>query len=228
MMSNDPGNPVQPPAPAAERSTGGGQPGSARAERERGRAQAPAGETRRPRKPSLLASTIHKVLQTAFFIVVLLFLAAGILLIIFSGVELWAAFRPPDERSINERFIAVLECIGLLTIAVAALELAQTILEEEIQREMSISAPTRVRRFLSRFLVVVVVALTIECLVSIFRSAHDAPEMLPYAASVGVAAAALLIGWGVFIRFNAVAEELEPQAIEEAQAEDAEVRKGDD
>ena len=40
------------------------------------------------------------------------------------------------ERELRERFVAVLECIGLLTIAVASLELGQTIFEEEIQRSL--------------------------------------------------------------------------------------------
>src|SRR5690349_18247547 len=68
----------------------------------------------------------------------------------------------------QQRFSAVLESIGMLTIAVAALELSQTVWEEEVQRQASMSAPTRVRRFLSRFLVVVVVALAIEALIAAF------------------------------------------------------------
>ena len=35
----------------------------------------------------------------------------------------------------------------------------------------------------SRFLVVLVVSLSIESLVLVFRVSHDAPEQLPYAAS---------------------------------------------
>ena len=116
----------------------------------------------------------------------------------------------------HQRFVAVLECIGLLTIAVAALELGQTILEEEVQRSSPISAPTRVRRFLSRFIVVVVVALSIECLVAVFEFIHDSPEKLPHAATVGLAAAALLAAWGVFVRLNVAAETLEPEAMADA------------
>jgi len=116
-----------------------------------------------------------------------------------------------------------LESIALLTVAVAALELGQTILEEEVQREAHMSAPTRVRRFLSRFLVVLVVSLSIESLVLVFRVSHDAPEQLPYAASVGLVAAVLLVAWGVFIRLNRSAEELEPEAMEQAKQEDKKV-----
>jgi hypothetical protein len=120
----------------------------------------------------------------------------------------------------QERFNAILESIGLLTIAVVALELGQTILEEEVQRQSQVSAPTRVRRFLSRFLVVIIVALSIECLVSVFELAHKDASQLPQAASIGIAAAVLLAAWGVFIRLNRSAEELEPEAMEKTKRED--------
>src|SRR3712207_9190344 len=88
-------------------------------------------------------------------------------------MELWHGVNPAAAMPLRERFNAVLEAIGLLTIAVVALELGQTILEEEVQREAQVSAPTRVRRFLSRFLVVVSVALAIESLVAVFELARS-------------------------------------------------------
>lgn len=117
----------------------------------------------------------------------------------------------------------MLEAIGLLTIAVASLELSQTILEEEVQRKAATSAPTRARRFLSRFLIVVVVSLSIECLVAVFKLLHHDPARLPQAAAIGAAAALLLVAWGLFVRWNATAERLEPEAMKRAKREDREV-----
>jgi hypothetical protein len=82
-----------------------------------------------------------------------------------------------------------------------------------------------VRRFLSRFMIVLVVALTIETLVLTFRVSHEAPEHLPYVASIGVAAALLLAAWGLFIKLNRSAEELEPEAMQAAKREDRKVEK---
>ena len=135
-------------------------------------------------------------------------------------LELWHGIDPSAELPLNARFQAILESIGLLTIAVVALELGQTIVEEEVQRAAHVSAPTRVRRFLSRFMVVIVVALSIETLVAVFGFAHDDPSRLAQAASIGVAAGVLLAAWGVFIRLNKSAEELEPEALEDAKRED--------
>ena len=125
---------------------------------------------------------------------------------------------------VRDRFNFVLESIGLLTIAVVALELGQTIIEEEVVRKVQASGPTRARRFLSRFMVVIVVALSIESLVAVFKLAHEDPSRLPQAAMIGVAAGVLLASWGVFVRLNRSAEELEPEAMAETKSEDRKAR----
>jgi hypothetical protein len=155
--------------------------------------------------------------------VVVLFMCSGVSLTFFAAVELWNGINPFQALAVRDRLNAILESIGLLTIAVVALELGQTILEEELQRRAHIAAPTRVRRFLSRFMVVVVVALSIEALVAIFELVHKDTSQLPQAASVAIAAAVLLAAWGCFIRLNRSAEDLEPEAMEKAKREDERV-----
>ena len=90
----------------------------------------------------------------------------------------------------------------MLTIAMAAMELAHTIVEEEFEHEPRLSATARTRRVLSRFLVVVVVALAIESLVAIFKLVHDDPSKISDAAYIAFAAAVLLAAWGFFIRMS--------------------------
>jgi hypothetical protein len=102
--------------------------------------------------------------------------------------------------------------------------MSQTVIEEEVVRRVHVSAPTRVRRYLSRFLVVVVVALSIESLVAVVEALHEDQQSLPYAAAIAVGAAVLLAAWGVFIRLNRSVEELEPEGIEEAKGEDHKVQ----
>jgi len=98
------------------------------------------------------------------------------------------------------------------------------VVEEEVVRDAHISGPTRVRRFLSRFLVVLVVALAIEGLVATFKAQED-PASLLYSSALIVAVGALLAGWGVFIHLNRSAEELEPEAMQEAKGEDRKMRE---
>ena len=168
---------------------------------------------------------IHRLFPAGHFVISLLFIAAALALIAIAAAQLWQGIQLFDQAGVVQRLNAVLESIAVLTVALASLELGQTILEEEVQREAHMSAPTRVRRFLSRFMIVLVVALTIETLVLTFRVAHDAPQHLPYVASIGLAAAALLIAWGVFVRHNRSAEELEPEAMQAAKREDRKVQQ---
>jgi hypothetical protein len=163
---------------------------------------------------------VRIVFNVGYGSIVLLFVCSGLSLVFFAGAELWAGINPTHGVSLRDRLNSILESVGLVTIAVVALELGQTIIEEELQRQAHIGTPTRVRRFLSRFIVVVVIALSIESLVAIFELVHKDTSQLPQAASVAVAAAVLLVAWGCFIKLNTSAEQLEPEAMEKAKRED--------
>lgn len=169
-------------------------------------------------------SLFHKVFPAGHFVISVMFVVCSIALLAFAVVQLWNGVTPVNGLTVTQRVNLVLEGLSLLVVSVAALELGQTLLEEEVQRRAQMSAPTRVRRFLSRFMVVLVVSLSIETLVAVFRFGHEAPQFLPYAAATGVAAAALLVGWGLFIRMNRAAEELEPEAMQQAKREDRKVK----
>ena len=166
-----------------------------------------------------------KILHFAFSIIhalmALFFACAALMLIIIAAKVGWLAFADGQDINAAQRII---EAVGLLAAGVVALQIAQTIAEEEVVRDAHISGPTRVRRFLSRFLVVVVVALTIEGLVATFKAAHENPAHMIYAASIVLSAAVLLAGWAIFIRMNRYAEELEPEAMVEAKSEDSKLK----
>jgi hypothetical protein len=166
---------------------------------------------------------LHKLFMAGHFAIIALFFVCAVALMALAGIELWAGLfaGPADTRA---RFNSILECIGMLTIGLVALELSQTIFEEEVQRDVKVSGPTRVRRYLSRFLAVIVIALSIETLVAVFELMHDDPAKLPYAAAIGASAAVLLIAWGLFVRFNRSAEELEPEAMAQTKREDRKVK----
>ena len=149
----------------------------------------------------------------------------SVCLLALAALELWASVAPGEGVTLPERAAAAIESIGLVTVSLMSLEMSQTVVEEEVIRRVHVSAPTRVRRYLSRFLVVVVVALSIESLVGVVEALHRDPDDLPRAASVAAGAAALLIAWAVFVRLNRSVEELEPEGLTAATREDAKVQE---
>ncbi|MCD2342258.1 hypothetical protein LRH25_18125 [Ideonella azotifigens] len=165
-----------------------------------------------------------KLVQRLFSIVhglmAALFAFAALMLMVIAARMGWQAFMGGLDGTAAQ---AIIEAVGLLAAAVVALQIAETIAEEEVIRDADISAPTRVRRYLSRFFVVVVVALGIEGLVASFKAIHEDLALLPHAAALIVSVGVLLAAWGVFIRFNRSAEELEPEAMAAAKEEDHKV-----
>ena len=100
-----------------------------------------------------------------------LFAAAALVLTAIAARVGWQAVSAGLDMAAAD---TIIEVIGLLASAVVALQIAQTIAEEEVVRRVQVSAPTRVRRFLSRFMVVLVVALVTEGLVATFKALHQA------------------------------------------------------
>jgi hypothetical protein len=164
---------------------------------------------------------VLRLFALVHLLMAVLFAAASIMLLVMASHMAWVAFAGGLDKDAAQQ---VIEAIGLLAAAVVALQISQTIAEEEVIRAAHVSGPTRVRRFLSRFMVVLVVALAIEGLVATFRALHENPAQLPAAASILLGTAALLASWGLFIRYNRDAEELEPEAMEEAKKEDEKLK----
>ncbi len=163
----------------------------------------------------------HSIFVAIHCLMAALFTLCALALLWIAGSKGWEALQnglTPDEM------FKVVEAIGVLAASVVALQIAQTILEEEVVRDTHISGPTRVRRFLSRFLVVLVVALAVEALITTFKAAED-HELMVYASMLIAAVGTLLAGWGVFIHLNTSAEQLEPEAMEDAKSEDTKVQE---
>ena len=165
--------------------------------------------------------TLVRVFRFIHGLMAFLFACAALMLTTIAARIGSAAFIGDLDRAAAQ---SIIEAVGLLAGAVVALQIAETIFEEEVVRDANISAPTRVRRFLSRFFVVVVVALAIEGLVATFRAVHEDPSQLAYAASILAAAGVLLAAWGLFVHLNRSAEELEPEAMAEAKREDRKLK----
>lgn len=162
-----------------------------------------------------------RLFATIHALIALLLLAAALVVVVIAINLCWNAF---DNGFGANAAQIIIEAIGLIAVAIVAVQIAQTIVEEEVVRGAHVSAPTRVRRFLSRFLVVLVVAIAIEGLVATFKAIHEDMTMLPYAASILLSVGVLVAGWGVFIKLNTAAEELEPEAMMEAKGEDSKVQ----
>jgi len=164
---------------------------------------------------------VHSLFTAVHAVIALLFALAALTLVWIAARAAWSVWSGGLDADAT---LHMVQALGILASGVVALQIAQTVVEEEVVRDAHISGPTRVRRFLSRFLVVLVVALAIEGLVATFKAQEDSASLL-YSSALIVAVGALLAGWGVFIHLNRSAEELEPEAMQEAKGEDRKMRE---
>ncbi|OQK17431.1 Cache domain protein [Methyloprofundus sedimenti] len=93
-----------------------------------------------------------------------------------------------------------------LTLALAIFDLAKTTLEEEVLLYKDILRHSSTRRTITRFVAAIIIAVSIEALLMIFKSAlHDGEHMLD-AVWVMLASAMLLLALGVYIYLGSKAE----------------------
>lgn len=92
-----------------------------------------------------------RIFSTIHGLMALLFACAALMVIVIAITQAWSAVAAGLKREAAQEIV---EAVGLLAAAVVALQVAQTITEEEVVRNAHISAPTRIRRYLSRFFVV--------------------------------------------------------------------------
>jgi hypothetical protein len=103
-----------------------------------------------------------------------------------------------DHFSIEEMFEATI----LVTLALAIFDLSKTIIEEEIMgrhKEQNVSGP---HKTMVKFLGSIIIALSIEALMLVFKFAITAPDKLMNAIFIIGGVALLLISLAVYIKFT--------------------------
>lgn len=139
-----------------------------------------------------------------FYLIMVLFIFIAIVLLGLAFDRLWVTVTTFPGVSLDVLF----EAIGFTTVGVAVIELARTMYEEEIQSPIEMTAPLKIRHFLSRFLTVIVISLAIEFLTMVFRFSHKPDEFayLYEAVAVAFGVALLFIAWS-FYNWTSVAVE---------------------
>jgi len=126
-------------------------------------------------------------------------LIAVSLLLFFTGIQSFFLYEiTPEHFKIKDVFEATI----LLTLALAIFDLAKTLIEEEIlgrNKEHNISGP---HKTMVRFLGSIIIALSIEALMLVFKFAITDPEKLLYAMFIIAGVGVLLISLAVYIKFT--------------------------
>ena len=112
-----------------------------------------------------------------------------------------------------------LECIGLVTIAIAVFEVGKFMVEEEVIRERQLRSVLEARRSLTKFLTIVIIVVSLEGLVLVFETKLEHVAELIYPTALLAVAALVVVAMGLFERLTSAsvgnrigADEPHPQA----------------
>lgn len=109
--------------------------------------------------------------------------------------NLWNLFfNLTDTIDMTMTFRAVI----MITLAMAIFDLAKTIFEEELILEKDPFKYSEVRRTLTRFLVAVIIAASMEILMLIFKFSFTVPQNLLYAALLLLGLSLLIVSLAVY------------------------------
>lgn len=157
------------------------------------------------RNPNPKETLIRKILQNSsncfFLLMGLTFAISSITVVVF-------AFWKIIQCLINncDILLGLLDFVGYLIISVAIFDVGRYLLEEEVFRERELRSPKEARQSLTKFMVIIVIAVTLEALLSVIRAGTKDTSLLIYPSALFLVATLLLIGLGLFQRLSVAAE----------------------
>ncbi|QYF86158.1 GNAT family acetyltransferase [Brevundimonas sp. PAMC22021] len=133
----------------------------------------------------------------------LLLLLSAMALVGFGVEDAWGQMRAPDASGAE----AILDLLGYIIVAIAVFDVAKYLFEDEVRRGNEKRSAAEARRSLTKFLSTIVIALFLEGLVAVFKTAREDVTQLIYPTALVVASTLVLVGLGAYQRFSATVEE---------------------
>jgi hypothetical protein len=100
----------------------------------------------------------------------------------------------------------VLDSVGLLVVAVAVFDVAKFLIEEQVLRSREVRTPEESRRTLTKFMTIIVIAVSLQALVLVLKAGETDVTTLVYPTLLLLAAAAIVIGLGYYQKLSTSAQ----------------------
>jgi hypothetical protein len=109
--------------------------------------------------------------------------------------------------------------VGLLIVSLAIVDVAKFVVEENVVRERELRSPGEARRSLTKFMTIIIIALSLEAVVGIFEAGREKnfQEMI-YPAAVMVVAVLAVVGLGAFQYLSRLSQAEPPTGEDDAAA----------
>jgi len=144
-----------------------------------------------------LRRVVHPVFQVVYGIIGVMLVLVSMLLLFGAGQSLFAMIHEHTNTAAQ-----AFQSVILITLGLAIFDLGKTILEEEVLLHKDIHHTGSTRRTIARFMSAIVIAVSIESLLLMFKSLLGDTTHLNSAVLMLFAAVALLVGLGAYLRLT--------------------------
>jgi len=105
--------------------------------------------------------------------------------------------------------LEILQTVGAVVIAVAIIDVAKFMIEEEVFKDKEMHKPREARETLTKIMVIISIAVAIEGLVYIVKAGTEDIALLIYPAALLVTSTLMVVGLGIFLKLSYSTEKLE-------------------
>ncbi len=126
----------------------------------------------------------------------------------------WAVYEVITSIPLKGEFIPrMLQSVGAIVISAAIIDVAQYMIEEEVFMNKELRDSREARRTLTKIIVIITIAVSIEGLVYIFKAGTENMALLIYPAWLLFVSAVLIVSLGVYQKLSATIEQEEKSKI---------------
>lgn len=135
-------------------------------------------------------------------------LIAALILIVLSLIIMgWSVYEVISNIKDEVGFIPLmLQSVGAIIISAAIIDVAQYMMEEEVFMNKELRDPLEARRTITKIIVIITIAVSIEGLVYIFKAGTEDLSHLMYPALLIMVSAILIVALGIYQKLSATIE----------------------
>ncbi|MGY0216427.1 hypothetical protein ACWJJH_03450 [Endozoicomonadaceae bacterium StTr2] len=128
------------------------------------------------------------------------------------GFSLYSACDAFFIENKNTDFVfVILQSVSSVIISIAIIDVAKYMVEEEILRDKELRKPREARETITKIMVIIAIAVSIEGLVYIFKAGTKDVSLLVYPSILILCSVLVIVGLGIYQKCSAAIEEKDTQ-----------------
>jgi hypothetical protein len=173
--------------------------------------EAPASAQGRPKRTRLLLqflmSLIYLLAAIALAGMAVLIMVWAVYQVFDHIVSIWHAHAAGSGAPGKSFIGTMLQAVGVVIIAVAILDVAKYMIEEEVLRRKELRSAREARETLTKIAVIIAIAVSIEGIIYIFKAGASDIALLIYPAALIFVATLLMVGLGIYQKLSVSVED---------------------